>query len=334
MVGDPIPKSISKVKALITGIDGQDGRLLAEHLTGLGIEVTGLSRRPVSPAGSPRVNFVRGDLADLKTLSAILEAKFDQIYLLGGVSDPHADADMHLVNVVSTEHILSVCLQSHPHTRIFIAGSCLIFDDADISPQSESTVGTPGGAYGQSKNDCRVLADIYRSRGLFVSYGILYNHESVLRPPRYITRHITKGVAEIALGMRQTLTIGNPEAIRDWGAATEYVEGFYLALLHSTAEEFVFATGRGRTVRDLYLHCFNRAGLNWETRVRADTSYAAAPQKTILIGDPSKALRLLNWQAKKTIENVLDEMLEADLCAAATAPNDHMSDPYRISNSA
>lgn len=304
-----------KRRALITGVNGQDGKLLAAYLLSRDYEITGIFANEASR--TKEYTTIKCDITDRDSLSKILEEYYDEVYHLAGISyaGPNGDLANHIfeTNIIGTENLLSLCLEKNASVKIFLAGSCAIFGNANKSPQNEDTRSAPNSYYGISKSACRELAYLYRSRGLFVSYGILYNHESVRRPVQFVTRKITRGVAEIVSGKASKLSMGDLNTIRDWGAAEDFVRGFHLILQAELAGEYILATGKARTVKDICQYVFGKAKLNWEHFVEVDPQFCRGLESYGLVGDITKITRDLGWKPEIEFETVLSEMLFHDM---------------------
>lgn len=318
-------------KALITGVTGQDGSYLSELLLNKGYEVHGLIRRASSfNTGrldpiyrDPHESGVRflmhyGDLSDSGSLvNLIREQQPDEIYHLGAQSHvkvsfeiPEYTAD---ATGMGTIRILEAIRASGVATRFYQAGSSEMFG-ATAPPQDENTPFHPRSPYGVAKVFAHWATVNYReAHGLFASNGILMNHESPRRGETFVTRKITRAVARIKSGMQNKLYLGNLEAKRDWGYAPEYVEAMWLMLQQEAPDDFVIASGEAHTVREFAQKAFAHADLDWEKFVEIDPNYYRPAEVDYLMGDPSKAERVLGWRARTTFEELVKLMVEADV---------------------
>ncbi len=314
-------------RAFITGIAGQDGSYLAELLLAEGYEVHGLvasDRSSLSRIAhihdSIKLHF--GDVVNTMHMADILRHLHpDEIYNLAAKSfvpaswaDPIITADTTAMGAAS---MLEALRSASPHSKFVQATSSEIFGDAPQSPQNESTGFNPRTPYGASKLYAYFMTKNYRQRyGIHCVSAIMYNHESPRRPAEFVTRKITGAVAEIKLGLRKNLTLGNLDTRRDWGYAPDYARALTLMARHDKAQDFVLATGVTRTVQELAAFAFEAAGLDWKDHVVVDPKLCRPPESTILCGDPSSARALLRWQPTKTFQEVITEMVAHDLALA------------------
>jgi GDPmannose 4,6-dehydratase len=317
--------------ALITGVTGQDGSYLAEFLLAKGYEVHGLIRRSSSfnthrldriyrdPHESGVHFFMHyGDLSDSGSLiNLIRNLEPDEIYHLGAQS--HVKVSFEIPEYTSdatamgTVRILEAIRASRVDTRFYQASSSEMFGAA-AAPQSEETPFHPRSPYGVSKVFSYWMTVNYReAHGLFAANGILFNHESPRRGETFVTRKITRAVARIKAGIEDKLYLGNLDAKRDWGYAPEYVEAMWLALQHDTPDDFVIATGEVHTVREFCEVAFGHAGLDWERYVEIDPRYFRPAEVDLLLGDASKAKRLLAWEPRTTFGQLARLMVDADV---------------------
>jgi GDPmannose 4,6-dehydratase len=299
-------------RALVTGITGQDGYLLAEQLLAEGLEVFGLARRANAdvPAGA---RVLVGDLLDPDSLrAAVAEARPDELYHLAAptyVPDSFEDPGRTLREVAGATEVL---LEAAP-ARIFVASSAEIFGAAESSPQDESSPKRPRNPYGEAKLAAHEAVAAARRRGVHAVAGILYNHESTRRPERFVPRRVSVGAAKIKLGLEQELTLGDLEAVRDWSAATDLMRGAVLALRHDEPGDYVLAGGVGRTVRELVDVAFAHAGIDPAGRVRIDPQFTRGVEAVPLVGDPSKARRVLGWEPQVSFEELIGAMVDFDI---------------------
>lgn len=302
-------------KALITGANGQDGVLLGRYLLGLGYQVVGLVRgmdRAV-PAGVER-QLVPEDEGWAATLAA---AAPDEIYHLGGDSfagKPHEGAVRLLEsNVMMTARLLEAAQRVVPRAKIFLAGSAVAFGDPLVSPQDEMAARAPASLYGATKALLHPLAAEYRAGGLFVRIGILYNHESTLRPERFVTRKITAAAARIAAGQQEQLMLGNLDVIRDWGHAGDFVRAMHLMLQSECREDRVIATGEGRTVREFCRLAFAAVGLDYAAHVSSVPEFWRPAEAIPLVGDSGRLREETGWRPEHSFASMVEEMVAFDV---------------------
>ena len=311
-------------RALITGVTGQDGSFLAEQLLGEGYEVIGLTRR--DPAGNlgcseplrERMALLRGDVLDPRTQADIAELAPAEIYHLAAptfVPDSWRDPAATMSAIYgSAAVLLALVAERLPGTRVFLAGSGEMFGDAPASPQSEDTPCRPRTPYASAKLAAHQLVGQLRARhGLYAVSGILYNHESERRPDRFVTRKITRGAAEIALGRRRTLVLGDLSAVRDWSFAGDVLHGVHLALRHETAQDYIFASGVGHTVEEFVEVAFAHLGLDPARHVEIDPSLVRAPESVAPVGDPARAREALGWVPTHDFAQIVARMVDADV---------------------
>lgn len=319
-------------KALITGITGQDGSYLAELLLSKGYEVHGLIRR-ASSFNTERLNGIYqdphlddtrmflhyGDLADsVATYKAVDSIQPDEIYHLGAQSHVRVSFDIPEytgdVTGVGTVRLLEAIRECAPKARFYQASSSEMFGLVQEVPQKETTPFYPRSPYGAAKVYAYWVTVNYReSYGLHASNGILFNHESPRRGETFVTRKITRAVARIKAGLQKKLYMGNLDAKRDWGYAPEYVEAMWLMLQQDQPDDYVIATGETHTVREFLEVAFSRAGLDWEKFVELDPRYLRPTEVDLLIGDPSKAKKQLQWAPKVTFQQLVEIMVDADI---------------------
>jgi len=320
-----------KKKALITGITGQDGSYLTEHLLELGYEVHGLVRRVALE--DPHRRFTRiGHLLDKVTLHpASLESypsifhvvsqhEFNECYHLAAqsfVAESFRDGFSTMnTNINGTHYMLAALRELQPKCRFYFAGSSEMFGKVRETPQKETTPFHPRSPYGISKVAGFDLTRNYREAyDMFCVSGILFNHEGPRRGFEFVTRKITSAVARIKLGLANELRLGNLEAKRDWGHAQDYVRAMHLMLQQETANDYVVATGETHTVREFCELAFGEAGLDYNQFVRIDDRYLRPAEVDLLVGDSSKARRELGWQPKYNFPQLVREMVQSDLAA-------------------
>ena len=320
----------SKV-AFITGITGQDGSYLAEFLLGKGYEVHGLIRRsssfntgridhiyqdPHDP--NPKLFLHYGDLLDGVGLTNLIrEIQPDEVYNLAAQSHVMVSFTMPQytgqVDGVGTVGILEAIRASKKEIRFYQASTSELFGSTP-PPQNEESKFRPRSPYAAAKLMAYWATVNYREAfGVHATNGILFNHESPRRGETFVTRKITKAVANIKQGNQKKLYLGNLDAIRDWGYAKEYVESMWLMLQKETSSDYVVATGVGATVKDFAQAAFNRAGLEWEKYVEIDKKYERPTEVDALIGDASKAEKELGWKAKTHWKELAELMVDEDL---------------------
>ena len=320
--------------AMITGATGQDGVYLTELLLAQGYEVSAvISPRSPRTRGYvdrfPSARVWQADVRDgLQVLHALRESGAAEVYNLAArssVADSwgHVDEVM-AVNAVGPVNLLNAIVQIQAETgtspRYYQASSSEMFGTTDESPQRESTAFHPRSPYGVSKVAAHFLTMNFReSYGLFACSGILFNHESPLRPQNFVTRKVTSGVAAIATGQLEYLTLGNLDVSRDWGYAPDYVRAMWLMMQAPEPEDIVVATGVAHSLRDLLDIAFASAGIgNWQRHVRHDPSLMRPADVAGLVGDPSRAKERLGWEPSITFEQMIREMVEFDLSLAET----------------
>jgi GDPmannose 4,6-dehydratase len=319
-------------KALITGITGQDGSYLADLLLDKGYEVHGIIRRASTFNTSridhlyadPHVNGVRmflhyGDLSDSVNLVKLLyDLKPDEIYHLAAQSHVRVSFDIPEytsdVTGVGTIRILEAIREVGLRSRFYQASSSEMFGKAQQIPQTEKTPFWPRSPYGVAKVFSYWATVNYReSYGLCASNGILFNHESPRRGETFVTRKISRAVAAIKHGLQKELFLGTLDAKRDWGYAPEYVEGMWRILQHGEGDDFVLATGETHTVREFVETAFSHVDLDWKEFVKHDPRYKRPAEVDLLIGDSSKAKKILGWEPKVRFHELVRIMVDADM---------------------
>jgi GDPmannose 4,6-dehydratase len=319
--------------ALITGITGQDGSYLAEHLLSLGYEVHGLVRRVALE--DPQRRFARiSHLLDKLTLHpASLESypslfhvvsrvEFDECYHLAAqsfVAESFLDGFSTMnTNINGTHYLLAALRELRPQCRFYFAGSSEMFGKVVETPQRETTRFHPRSPYGISKVAGFELTRNYREAyGMFCASGMLFNHESPRRGFEFVTRKITSTAARIKLGLADELRLGNLEAQRDWGHAQDYVRAMHLMLQQEAADDYVVATGETHTVREFCELAFGEVGLDYEEYVRVDERFLRPAEVDLLVGDAGKAERELKWRPEYSFKELVKQMVEADLATVA-----------------
>src|ERR1700712_853809 len=315
--------------ALITGVTGQDGAYLAQLLLGRGYTVIGLMRRSASSdvigerlrwlGVLDHVQLVDGNLTDLSSLIRILqEHKPDEVYNLAAQSFVAASWNQPLltgtVTALGVGNILEAVRIARPEARFYQASSSEMFGLIQDPIQSERTPFYPRSAYGVAKLYGHWMTVNYReSFGLHASSGILFNHESPLRGIEFVTRKVTDSVARIKLGLGHELRLGNIDAKRDWGHARDYVKAMWLMLQQDVADDYVVATGRTVTVRDMCRIAFDHVGLSMDKHLVIDPDLFRPAEVDVLLGNPGKAKAKLGWEPETTLEAMIREMVDADL---------------------
>jgi GDPmannose 4,6-dehydratase len=329
------PATIQPVtkRALITGITGQDGSYLADYLLDLGYEVHGLVRRVALEAPDTRFRRIAHLLDRLTLHPASLESypsifhvlsqhDFDECYHLAAqsfVAESFADGFSTMnTNINGTHYVLAALRELRPKCRFYFAGSSEMFGNVEEVPQKETTPFQPRSPYGISKVAGFHLTRNYRDAyGLHCVSGILFNHESPRRGFEFVSRKITSAVARIRLGLSSELRLGNLEAKRDWGHAGDYVRAMHSMLQLPKPDDFVIATGQSHTVRELCQIAFAEADLDYREFVKVDQRYYRPAEVDQLIGDPSKASRVLGWEPTYSFRELIKEMVTSDLVAVS-----------------
>ena len=325
---------MGSVKALITGITGQDGSYLAEFLLAKGYDVHGIIRRSSSfntaridgvyqdpHTSGTRLHLVYGDLNDASSLNRIIRmVQPDEIYNLGAQSHVRVSFDIPEytaeITALGTVRLLEAIRESGLRPKFYQASSSEMYGKVQEVPQRETTPFYPRSPYGAAKVYAHWITVNYREAyGLFACNGILFNHESPRRGETFVTRKITKAAARIKLGLQQALFLGNLDAKRDWGYAGDYVEAMWLMLQQDHPDDYVVATGETHTVREFLDVAFGHLGLDWQRYVRIDPRYYRPTEVDLLIGDPAKAQRQLGWKPTVDFHQLGIMMVEADMDA-------------------
>ena len=316
-------------KALITGITGQDGSYLAEHLLDLGYEVHGIVRRVALEDPYRRFGRITHLLDRLTLHPASLESypsifhviaqhEFDECYHLAAqsfVAESFADGFSTMnTNINGTHYMLAALREIRPRCRFYFAGSSEMFGKVRESPQTEATPFHPRSPYGISKVAGFDLTRNYREAyEMFCVSGMLFNHESPRRGFEFVTRKITSTAARIKMGLAAELRIGNLEAQRDWGHAADYVRAMHMMLQQSEPEDYVIATGETHTVREFCELAFAELDLDYREYVKTDERFYRPAEVDLLVGDYTKASRILGWQPSRTFQELVKEMVNSDL---------------------
>jgi GDPmannose 4,6-dehydratase len=316
---------MASARALITGVGGQDGSLLAQLLLEEGYEVAGVVRR--APADyaetlgplAGRVELVEADLLDHASLVAALETvRPREVYNLAAPSfvprswdEPVRTAEFAAVGATS---LLEAVRGVDPSIRVYQASSSEIFGEPVETPQTEETPPRPLTPYGVAKAYAHFIAGSYRKRyEMFTCCGILYNHESPVRPTDFLPRKVARAAAAISLGLEDELVLGDLSSRRDWGYAGDYVRAMWLMLQHDEPGDYVVATGVSHSVEELVACAFGAVGLDWRDHVRSDSSfYRGTAELHDLVGDASKARRVLGWEPRMSFEALVRLLVEAD----------------------
>jgi len=318
--------------ALITGITGQDGSYLTDLLLSKGYVVHGIVRRTSSIERSRLFHLYNdshiygkllflhyADLNDTTTLRRItLRVNPDEVYHLAGQSHvglsfeiPESTCEFTAMGTLS---ILEILRDLPGHTKFFHASSSEIFGVPSITPQTEETQILPVNPYGCAKAFAHHLVTVYRdSFGFFAVNGILYNHESPRRGDGFVTRKISKAATAIKNGSLEKLKLGEIKSLRDWGHAKDYVYGMWLSLQAANPTDYIFATGQTHTVKKFIELTFSKLNLNWENHIEINPKLFRINESKNLVGDPSKAQRILGWKRKYDFEQLIDEMIASEL---------------------
>jgi len=335
-----------KKRALITGITGQDGSYLAEYLLDLDYEVHGIARRVALEQPGQRLSRLKGCLDRIHIHPASLESyasifhiftkhQFDECYHLAAqsfVAESFADGFSTMsTNISGTHHVLAALREVQPKCRFYFAGSSEMFGKVRETPQRETTPFHPRSPYGVSKVAGFYLTLNYREAyGIPCSSGILFNHESPRRGFEFVTRKITDGVARIKLGLASELLLGNLDAKRDWGHARDFVRAMHLMLQQPEADDFVVATGETHSVREFCELAFAEVGLDYRDYVRKSDAVYRPAEVDLLIGDFSKANKVLQWEPTVNFAGLIKEMVNADLELLSSARY-HEQQPVTVS---
>lgn len=314
-------------KALITGINGQDGSYLAEFLLDKGYEVWGtVKRNSVSENQTSRIDHIMDklnleycDLTDLASIiNVINKCEPDEVYNLGAQSHVRISFDQPLYTTnatgISVLNMLEAIRMTNPNIKLYQASSSEMFGNNidDDGYQRETTPMNPVSPYGCAKVFGYNIVRNYRnSYGLFASNGILFNHESPRRGTNFVTNKVVKRAVEIKLGLEKELSLGNLDATRDWGHAKDYVKAMWLILQHDKADDFVCSTGVSHSVKDLVTYTFDKLGLDWKEHVTINEKFFRPEELRDLKGDCTKIKETLGWCHEYTFESMIDEMIES-----------------------
>lgn len=315
--------------AVVTGVTGQDGAYLSQLLLSKGYSVTGVLRRSTNGEQSidrlrwlgieKDIQFASGDITDLSSMIRILDAaQPDEVYNLAAQSfvgaswaQPVLTAEITALGVTNVLEAVRLVV---PSSRFYQASSSEMFGKIQEARQSETTPFYPRSPYAVAKLYGHWITVNYReSFGLHASSGILFNHESPLRGHEFVTRKVTSSVAKIKMGLEDTLSLGNIDAQRDWGHAKDFVKAMWLMLQQEKPDDYVIATGVTTSVRSMCQMAFNHVGLKMEDHVIIDPNFYRPAEVDILLGDSSKAEKQLGWHPSVTLEEMICEMVDADL---------------------
>jgi GDPmannose 4,6-dehydratase len=326
---------MSSKRALITGITGQDGSFLAELLLEKGYEVYGIIRRsssfntdridhlyqdPHQP--NTRLRLIFGDLNDSSSLNTILrQTEPDEIYNLGAQSHVRVSFDVPEytaeITGLGTVRLLEAIRETGIRPRFYQASSSELYGKVLEVPQTEETRFYPRSPYGCAKAYAYYITVNYReSYGLFACNGILFNHESERRGETFVSRKITRAATRIKMGLQEKLYLGNLEARRDWGYARDYVAAMWMMMQHEESDDFVIATGETHSVKDFLDEAFGHLDLDWKKYVEVDPKYYRPAEVELLLGDASKARRVLGWEPTVGFRELVQLMVDYDLLLA------------------
>jgi len=315
-----------KKTALITGITGQDGSYLAELLLEKGYRVVGMTRRTSTDVHEriqhivDDIEFVSGDLLDQTSITSIVESvKPNEVYNLAAQSFVPASWAQPVLTgeftALGVTRVLEAIRSVNPKIKFYQASSSEMFGKVQETPQRESTPFYPRSPYGVAKVYGHWITVNYReSYDLFAVSGILFNHESCRRGREFVTRKISDGVARIKLDLAKNIVLGNLDAKRDWGYAGDYVRAIWMMLQQDKPDDYVIATGRTHSVRDFLKIAFETAGLGpYEDYVKTDPRFMRPAEVDMLVGDASKAKRVLGWVPEHSFEDLVEMMVKADI---------------------
>jgi GDPmannose 4,6-dehydratase len=323
-------------RALITGVTGQDGMYLSRLLLSKGYEVYGLVRGqnnpkiPLITEWAPEVKILTGDLLDQSSLlRALNSSQPDEVYNLGAISFvAYSWENAQLTSQVTGLGVLNILEAIRLYAgddigkvRFYQASSSEMFGRVQEVPQKETTLLWPRSPYGVAKVFGHYMTINYReSYGMHASSGVLFNHESPLRGPEFVTRKISVAVARIALGLQDQLSLGNLDAKRDWGFAGDYVEAMWRMLQQDEADDYVISTGETYSVRQYLDIAFNHVGISdWEKHVFQDPQFFRPAEVDLLIGDSAKARETLGWKPAVSFEELVTMMVDADMAREKSA---------------
>ena len=326
-------------RALITGITGQDGHYLSEHLLKQGYEVYGLIRgqanpkRPMLERTLPDIHIVDGDLLDQASLMNVMQkVQPDEVYNLAAISfvmlswnQPELTGEITGLGALRVLEAIRLSAgasasrsKSGQGIKFYQASSSEMFGKVRETPQNESTPFHPRSPYGVAKAYAHYITVNYReSYNIFACNGILFNHESPHRGPEFVTRKITLAAARIKLGLQKELVLGNLEPRRDWGFAGDYVRAMHLMMQQPEPDDYVIGTGQTHQIKECAQVAFERVGLNWEQHIRSDAQFMRPAEVDLLIADPTKAREKLGWKPEVSFKQLIEMMVDSDLAAEA-----------------
>jgi GDPmannose 4,6-dehydratase len=313
-------------RALILGIGGQDGHLMSWFLVERGYDVTGLllptdmSSDTIASLPHKRLSLVQGSICDDRLINDILkDEKPEQIYNFAGISfipySWESPQEVARVNGLAVGTLLNAVRWKSPTSRVFQSCSSEMFGHNPRSfPQNETTPLRPDNPYGSSKVFAAHLVENYRSKfGIFACTGIMYNHESEWRSPEFVTRKVAMAAASISMGLSDSLTIGNLDARRDWSYAGDFIEGIWLMMSAREPKDYVLASGRLHSVRDVLNTAFGHVGLSWQDHVRVDVSLNRPTEAVPLCGDSALIRTELGWKPRMQFKDLIRMMVDKDL---------------------
>ena len=314
-------------KVLITGVTGQDGAYLSKLLLSKGYKVFGTFRRVSTPnfwrlqnlGIFNKINLIPADLLDMGSLlEALTVSEPDEVYNLAAASYVATSFEEAVGNAEITGLAVTKFLEAIRHQdsniKFYQASSSEMYGNNDFELQDEKTPFLPSSPYAAAKLYAHSISNIYRqSYDIFTCSGILFNHESPLRGMEFVSRKITNAVAEISLGLKKELVLGNLEAKRDWGFAGEYMEAIHLMLQQDKPDDYVIATGVSHSVTDFVKEAFDLVGLNWKKYVKTDKKFYRPFEVKYLKGNPKKATKQLKWKPKITFKKLVKMMLDEDI---------------------
>jgi GDPmannose 4,6-dehydratase len=316
-------------KALILGISGQDGSYLSEYLLDLGYEVHGVTRNISIEDPNHRLwrlshimSRITLHAANIESYSSIFKVfqavKPDECYHLASESFVSYSFDDEYstmnTNINGTHHVLSSLNEACPDCKLYFAGSSEMFGNSDESPQNEFTKFNPRSIYGISKLAGYQLARNYREKyNIFACSGILFNHESPRRGFEFVTRKISSSIAKIKLGISNEVCLGNLDSKRDWGFSGDYIKAMHAMLQHTDPDDYVIATGKSHSVRDVLEIGFNEVDLNYQDYVKVDNKFFRPAEQVTLLGNASKARKQLDWNPLVSFEELIVMMVKSDI---------------------
>lgn len=318
-----------KKRALLSGVTGQDGSFMAELLLEKGYRVFGIKRRTSGPGLgniehlADKITILEGDLLDQVSLNTAVKASQpDEVYHLGAMTHVGTSFNQPSYTADCTGHgtlrFLEAVREFCPTAKFYNAATSELFGGASGGPYTEVDRHFPRSPYGSAKEFGFTTTVNYReSYGMFACSGVLFNHSSTRRSPDMATRKITKAAARIKLGLQSTLTMGNIDTFRDEGHSKDYVEAMWLMLQQDKPDDFVIATGETHSIREMIDLVFSHVGLNYQDYLVIDPAFFRPAEVNVLLGDSSKARRVLGWEPKYTWKTLLIEMVENDLLLEA-----------------